>query len=164
MTTENTSRLSAALADPCRRNILRLAIGFAPLLCVSACGLFGPGSTEIRVEGTVRAADDNAPLAAAVRVTKLRFFDSLTLATARADDQGFYSLSFSEGRCSEILYEMVVELTGFRSQRKIGLFPPPVIRCTEELQVVDFSLERLCFGTDCPISTSGGAEALSVRN
>ncbi len=121
-------------------------------LVTAACGvLTGPGGTDIRIEGAVRAADDDSPIAGA-RVEAIRMLwssDSL-IQRVVTDSRGRYSLAFvEEGYCPESLFKIRAGAEGFVSRDRtswtafgLGEGVTDHIRCTEGVQIINFSLPR----------------------
>ena len=112
-----------------RRISLCLVVPF-----VLACNLTEPEveRLEIRVQGTVTAADDGTPVAGAtVGVFGFGFGPTRSTTT---DASGDYSLSFVVSRCSESSKGILVRHPGFRLDH-IG-----VISCTEGLQIRNIQL------------------------
>ena len=129
-----------------RRAIVLLAT--LTLTSLNACELFTGPDVTIQVQGTVTAADDGSPIAAAVMVTGGCMFSCTPhmYAYTTTDDSGRYSLSFATGEeCAEgnFLIQSGIEVSaeGFLLT---DLWSPgdPHIRCTEEIQTFDFQLER----------------------
>ncbi len=130
-----------------RRAIVLLAI--LTLTSLNACELFTGPDVTIQVQGTVTAADDGSPIAAAVKVTGGCMFSCTPHMYARTttDDSGRYSLSFDrrEAYCDEASFFLKVSAVGFRSRTFSGVFlsvTDPYMTCTEELQTIDIQLER----------------------
>ena len=103
--------------------------------------------TTIQVQGTVTAADDGSPIAgASVRVGKTGLTSGELLTQVQTNNQGDYSLSFIEmGYCPEKLLNISASAQGFQSVALWGLLVEPDatrLRCTDELQTIDFQLER----------------------
>ncbi len=96
--------------------------------------------TTIQVQGTVTAADDGSPIAgASVQVSK---FLSDQTTQVQTNNQGDYSLSFLDTGCSPErgLFFIWASADGFQLLF-LGAGKTSV-RCTEELQTIDFQLER----------------------
>jgi hypothetical protein len=115
------------------------------LTSVNACA--GPTEAEgptIRVQGTVTAADDGAPVVGAVlEVWRFCLADCRPAAWVITDDSGDYSLSFlRRDSCSVSPGHMTVSHPDF-SHEVIGAVADDLyITCTEELQTIDVQLER----------------------
>ena len=126
-----------------RRMSLCLAIPF-----VLACTLTEPEveRLEIRVQGTVTAADDGTPVVGArLAVWEFCFGDSCTPSPAAdtTDTSGDYSLSFVSDRCrgGGTPGNIIVGHPDFETEN-IGGFSDSHMTCTEALQTVDIQLER----------------------
>ncbi len=120
-----------------RRISLCLVVPF-----VLACGIIGPSSRNIRVEGTVTAADDGSPIAgASVSVGKFGRDQNTQVQT---NNQGDYSLSFIDTACSESFFLISASADGFRLLLiASSSFDDTIgVRCTQEPQTIDFQLER----------------------
>ena len=114
---------------------------------VLACGIVEPDSFTIRVEGTVTAADDGSPIPDA----SVGVFLGWSFATppdrpsaaVRTDASGRYALSLeTEGKgCWDDALN--VSVTAKRFQRLLLWFGTSDLRYTDELQTLDFQLERL---------------------
>lgn len=110
---------------------------------------------QIRVEGTVTAADDGSVIEGArVQVLGPYFlptgslthvtFQQVTVprAGASSDTAGHYSLSFVQsGFCNEHLFGIEAGAAGFHGVHFEGVGGPGHIRCTDELQTIDLQLE-----------------------
>ena len=118
-----------------RRMSLCLVVPF-----VLACGLLGPGEPTIRLEGTVTAADDGSPIAGA-NISVAHSFDlssSTGVAAGQTDASGRYALSFeTEGVGCKNYHVNVVANPLF-----IPILFGPGPGCTDDLQSLDFQLER----------------------
>ncbi len=117
---------------------------FVPL--VLACST-GPSELTIRLQGTVTATDDGSSIPdASVGVFLGWSFATppdRPSASVRTDDSGHYSLSLeTEGkRCWDDALNISVTVTRF--QRLLLWFGTSDLHCTDELQTLDFQLERL---------------------
>ena len=122
-----------------RRISLCLVVPF-----VLACGT-GPSEPTIRLEGTVTAADDGSPIAGAPVHVFSGLSDPTIHARVTTDSSGFYSLSFAtEGGCHEDEFNITVAGPGFRPFSPLFLWSGNSgIRCTDEVQTLDFQLERI---------------------
>lgn len=113
-----------------RRMSLCLVVPF-----VLACNLTEPEveRLEIRVQGTVTAADDGTPVAGAT----LRVFGFATYSGRghTTDASGDYSLSFVVPECWESPKGIIFSHSGFSMQRIVA------ISCTEGLQIRDIQLQ-----------------------
>ncbi len=129
------------------RHVSIFIAAVVPLAC-AACGLFGPDTTTIQVQGQITAADNGSPIPdAQVQVSYERGCLSFSgvgcpsslVIGVHTDTQGHYSLSFvHEGNCVERLFT----LTAFQgvALEVIGFTDDPHIRCTEKLQTIDIQL------------------------
>ena len=120
---------------------------FLCLVTLFVCAACEP-ETTIRVHGMVTAADDGSPIAgASVEVGVTWTVGDQRRARVQANNQGDYSLSFIEMGypCPEGLYNISASAQGFQSVGWRGLQvgpDEPRVRCTDELQTIDFQLER----------------------
>ena len=108
---------------------------------VLACGLVEPGEPTIRLEGTVTAADDGSPIAGAnISVGhSMGWHSSTGVAAGRTDASGRYALSFeTEGVGCKDYFVFVIANPLFLPNLSFG----SSLRCTDELQTLDFQLER----------------------
>ena len=117
------------------------------LVTLFVCAACTEPETTIQVQGTVTAADDGSPIAgASVQVSKGPFGGPITRRTqVQTNNQGDYSLSFTDTACSESLFFISASAQGFQLGEFAGLLDGPggtFIRCTEEPQTIDFQLER----------------------
>jgi hypothetical protein len=104
---------------------------------VLACNLTEPEveRLEIRVQGTVTAADDGTPVAGAT-VGVFGFAGSFGRRDTTTDASGDYSLSFVVSLCSESSKGILVRHPGFDLANIVA------ISCREGLQIRDIQLER----------------------
>ena len=115
----------------------RVSVCLVTLFVCAACSVVEP-ETTIQVQGTVTAADDGSPIAGAtVQVSK---FLSDQTTQVQTNNQGDYSLSFT-GCSPESLLFILASADGFR-YLFLGSYQDTGVRCTEELQTIDFQLER----------------------
>ena len=122
-----------------------MLVAILTLTSLNACELFTVPSVAIQVQGTVTAADDGSPIAAAVKVTGGCMFSCTPHMYARTttDDSGRYSLSFDrrEAYCDEASFFLKVSAVG-SSRASFLSVTDPHITCTEALQTIDLQLER----------------------
>ena len=119
-----------------RHTIVLLAIlTLTSLQAFGRIGIMGPDVT-MQLQGTVTAADDGSPIAGArVRVDPA-FIARRAVAETRTNHSGRYSLSFEEEGCNHLfLKPLDVSANLF-----VGISRG--IRCTNELQTLDFQLDR----------------------
>ena len=113
---------------------------------VLACGLFGPSGPFIQLEGTVTALDDGSPIIGArVRVWEAKgFFDIRDWGFATTGTAGRYALSFStEGiGCREDEFLITISANNGKFWLLAREAGNSGIRCTDELQTLDFQLTR----------------------
>ncbi len=113
---------------------------------VLACGT-GPSELTIRLQGTVTAADDGSPIPdASVGVFLGWSFATppdRPSASVRTDASGRYLLALeTEGkRCWDDALN--ISVTAKRFQHLFLWFGTSDLRCTDELQTLDFQLEPL---------------------
>ena len=113
---------------------------------VLACGLVGPGEPTIQFQGTVTAADDGSPIPdAGVGVFlgwSVETPPDRPSASVKTDASGRYSLSLeTEGvGCRESSLNISVTAGGF--QNLLLWFGTSDLRCADEVQTLDFQLER----------------------
>ncbi len=128
------------------RNVIILILAFLFLVTCTT------EETLLQIQGTVTDASDNSPIAGAIVQLKLKPVTidpgeegaPIFLAEATTDDNGFYYLKYlREGNCKivEDDFTLTAMKTGsgylYNSETK-----QYVIRCTEEIQTVDFQLSR----------------------
>ena len=119
----------------------RVSLCLVALFVCAACSILEP-ETTIQVQGTVTAADDGSPIAgASVHVGKFLSDQSTPVQT---NNQGDYSLSFIDTACSESFFLISASADGFRLLLIASSSHDDTIgvRCTEELQTIDFQLQR----------------------
>ena len=93
---------------------LRIAIGVSLLVCVLICGAPLGAATGGSISGTVKDQSDAVVPGASLTLVNL---DLTTSYKASTDAQGFYSFpTLPVGR-----YELTIEATGFKTQKKTGL-------------------------------------------
>ena len=125
----------------------RVSLCLVALFVCAACSILEP-ETTIQVQGTVTAADDGSPIAgASVQVSEVPFGGPVTKHTqVQTNNQGDYSLSFIKtGACDEGKFFIAASAQGFQLGEFGGLLVGPDdlrVRCTDELQTIDFQLER----------------------
>ena len=126
-----------------RVSVLLATLTLASLQACGKVGIMEPDVT-IQVQGTVTVADDGSPIAG-VPVLVFSGVWGPTHARVTTDASGFYSLSFAtEGGCHEDEFDITVGGLFFRSFRGLLLWSGNSgIRCTDELQILDFQLERI---------------------
>ena len=127
-----------------RVSVLLATLTLASLQACGKVGIMEPDVT-IQVQGTVTAADDGSPIAG----VPVLVFTGLTSpspvhALGTTDASGFYSLSFeTEGGCHEDEFNITVAGLEFLVFSGIFLWSGNSgIRCTDEVQTLDFQLER----------------------
>jgi len=116
---------------------------------LAGCGLTEPATTgevHVQVQGTVTAAVDGAPITRAkVAASKMSWESGSLLDATYSDTQGHYSLSFVvTGPCLETLFTIMASCEEYQALRYVNLFADaetPYIRCTDEIQTIDFQLE-----------------------
>lgn len=122
---------------------------FLLTLLVGCSSILGPGGTHIRIQGVVTAAGDGAPIqGATVEVGTMTWSTDGVFLAVKTDSFGRYSLNFvEEDYCPGSLFVIRASKEGFRMQRmtKMGFGSSfegvtAYIRCTEDLQRIDFSL------------------------
>jgi hypothetical protein len=114
---------------------------------LSACELTGlttPGEVHVHVQGTVTAAVGAAPIMRAqIEAMKMSWSSDSLLAESYSNAQGHYSLSFVEmGSCPESLFKLTATAEGYQSSEYLKMTGTLFIRCTDEVQTIDFQLER----------------------
>ena len=119
------------------------------VLAFNDCPSFtGPEEEErrIQVQGTVIAADDGSLIAGASVQVSEGPFGYLISDVFLTNNQGDYSLSFIKtGACDEGKFFIAASAQGFQLGEFGGLLVGPDdlrVRCTDELQTIDFQLER----------------------
>ena len=102
--------------------------------------------TTLQVQGTVTAADGSPIAGASVQVSEMGWTSDTVRTRVQTNNRGDYSLSFIEmGYCPEGLFTISASAQGFKSVAITGLLVEPDathLRCTDELQTIDFQLER----------------------
>jgi hypothetical protein len=105
------------------------------------------GEVHVQVQGTVTAAADGAPIASAkVEARQMSWSSSSLLDASYSDTPGHYTLSFVvTGDCAESHLKITAGCEEYQTVQYGGLFADadtPFIRCTDEVQTIDFQLER----------------------
>lgn len=111
---------------------------------VLACGT-GPSEPTIRLEGTVTALDDGSPVAGARLIVFANEFGGPYWESHITDASGRYALSFSTNGigCQEDEFYITVNAIRFGFGLLTLWDGNSGIRCTDELQTLDFQLQRL---------------------
>ena len=111
---------------------------------LSGCELTGPGEVNIHLQGTVTATLDGAPITRVkVEALKMSWSSDSLLVRSYSDTQGHYALSFVEvGSCPESLLKLMATGEGYQTSQYMKMIGAPFIRCTDEVQTIDFQLER----------------------
>lgn len=107
-------------------------------------------NTKIRIQGDVIGIADQTPIVGAkVELWRMSFTNSGgLLEEARSDHLGHYELTYiEEGYCPESLFNIVASANGFISVSytifsSISDSTAPQVLCTENLQTINFRLER----------------------
>ena len=135
----------ACLEESMRRIALFVAV-------LAGCGVTEP-ETEItiQVQGSVTAAAEGTAISGAmVEAWKRSLTSPSLLDTALSDIQGRYSLSFVEtGYCHASLFVIRATCGGFHTLTFAEVVHDTIyIRCTHEVQTIDFELELIWKGAN----------------
>lgn len=111
------------------------------LIHLAACDLVEP-ATKLRIEGSVLDAQTEAPVAdARVRLRRLNRTTGGVLVTTTTNGQGHFNLGFVQERyCGDSLFYIEAQAEGYLTGAH-GSRDAFHLRCTEELQRIDFALE-----------------------
>jgi hypothetical protein len=124
---------------------MRRAILVAFML--SGCELTGlttPSEVNIHLQGTVTAAVGGAPIMRAkVEALKMKLLSDSLAAASYSNTQGHFSISFIQmGSCAESLLKLTATAEGYQTSEYTKKTGTRFIRCTDEVQTINFQLER----------------------